>query len=83
MVIGVNTGGLEQGDDEQITNAFIQQTGVTFPVVQDKGQSAHYDLGAAISPFPFNIVVDREGIIRRIKGEHKPDELLAAVQAVL
>ena len=83
MVIGVNTGGLSGGDDEQVIGAFIEQTGVTFPVVMDEGQTAYYDVGAAISPFPVDVVVDQDGVIRFIKGEYDPDALIAAVTSLL
>ena len=81
VVIGVNTGGLYDGDDEALINAFIQQTGVTFPVVMDGDQVVPYEAGSAISPFPVDVIVDPDGIISAIYTEYDPDTLLAAINA--
>jgi hypothetical protein len=80
-VLGVNAGGLYGDDTAAIIGAFIKQTGVTFPVVMDQHQSANYQAGVAISPFPFDVVVDGDGIIRALLTEYDPGALLDAIEA--
>jgi peroxiredoxin len=83
VVIGVNGGGLLGGDDGPRIDAFIRQTGVTFPVVMDQGQTQLYDQGPAISPYPVDVVIDRDGTIRAIFTEYDADALLEAVNDAL
>ncbi len=82
-IIGVNTGGLHGGDDEARIQAFIDQTGVTFPIVMDEQQTVPYSAGIGISPFPVDLVIDRDGVIRYLRTEYDPDALLAAIEAAL
>lgn len=82
-VIGINTGGLG-GENAATIQAFIQQTGVTFPVVEDLGQSYGSWVQAAVpSPFPLDIVIDRDGYVIYISHEYDAAELLQAVQVDL
>ncbi len=83
MVIGVNTGGLAGGDDAARIRLFIEQSNVTFPVVMDEQQAQTYAAGLGISPFPVDVVVDREGVIRYISTEYDPDALREAVLRAL
>lgn len=82
-VIGVNTGGLHGGDDAARIQAFIEQANVSFPVVMDRGQTVTYAAGLGISPFPVDLVIDREGVIRYLRHEYDPDALREAVLAAL
>ena len=80
-VIGVNTGGLGGGDDTARIQNFIEQAGVTFPIVMDEGQTETLAAGLGISPFPVDLVIDRQGIIRYLSTEYDPNALDAAIQA--
>ena len=82
VVIGVASGGLHGGDDETRVRKFIAETGVTFPVVLDHGQSVAYQTGLAISPFPTDVIVDGDGVIRGIYSEYDPDVLVDAIDQV-
>ena len=46
---------------------------MTFPIVMDEGQAVTYVSGLGISPFPMDVVIDRDGIIRYIRREYDPD----------
>lgn len=83
VVVGVNTGGLFNDDTVARIEAFIAQTGVTFPVVRDHDQVKAYDTGLAISPFPVDVVIDRDGVIRYVSAGYDADTLLAVVQSLL
>lgn len=82
-VIGVNTGGLAGGDDAARIQSFIEQANVTFPVVMDRGQTVTYASGLGISPFPTDLVIDRDGVIRYLRTEYDPDALREAVLSAL
>ena len=82
-MIGINTGGLFGDDDATRIRRFIDETGVTFPVVQDVGRRPAYSAGPAISPFPLDVVIDRSGTITFLSREYEADALEAAVAAAL
>lgn len=86
VVIGVNPGGLFGGDTPAILEQFRQQTGATFPIGWDI--NATYSLfraggGTGVSPFPLDVVVDREGIVRYVSREYEPAELTQVIQSAL
>jgi peroxiredoxin len=84
VVIGLNAGGDYAGDDEARIRKFIDETGVTFPVGVDHERS--YDLlggGAGVSPFPLDVVIDRQGNIRLVTREYDPDHLASVIAQAL
>lgn len=78
MVIGLNSGGLG-GETQAMIQAFMTQTGVTFPIVQDPQGYAAWEDAASASPFPFDILVDKTGIIKQIYREYDATALEAAI----
>lgn len=86
VVVGVNPGGLYGGDTAAIVEQFVAQTGVTFPVGWDANGT--YGVfrgggGASVSPFPLDVVVGRDGVVRYISREYEADELASAIEAAL
>jgi peroxiredoxin len=83
--VGLSQGNAQGGyDDAGLIQTFIAQTGVTFPMAEDFGQSfSSWARPPAISPFPLDIVIDREGKIVLIAYEYEADVLRAAVEAEL
>ena len=70
------------GDDAAIIAQFIAQTGVTFDIGWDDNQSYfQFPKIGQISPFPLDVVVDRDGTIVYLSREYDPVALLAAVEA--
>ena len=82
-VIGVDTGGLYGKDDATRVRDFIAKTGVSFPVVLDQGQSDYFSASPAISPYPYDVVVDRSGVVVSVMSRYDPGALRAAVDAAL
>lgn len=82
VVIGINSGGLG-GETQAMIQAFVDQTQVTFPIVQDPVSFTDWETSTSISPFPLDIVVDRNGIIQHVYREYDADTLIAAVVAEL
>lgn len=83
VIVGLNTGGLSGTDSHNIAD-FIAQTGVTFPIATDDGNTfGAWAAGPAISPFPLDVVVDRTGVVRYLTREYNAAELRAAIERAL
>ena len=83
-MVGVAEGGLQGGDTPQIIQNFIDQTGVTFPVGFDTTSSYNlYPRLDAISPFPLDVVIGRDGNVAYVSREYDAAALLSAVQQAL
>jgi peroxiredoxin len=81
-VIGLNVIGDWANDSPEQMATFVAQTGATFPVASDGGQS--FDAWGPTpdtSPFPLDVVIDRDGIVRYVAREYSADELRAAIEA--
>lgn len=84
MVLGVAGDGLFGGEDEQTLARFIQQTRVTFPVVRGAESRAEYgDAKARISPFPFDVIIDRNGTVRYMATKFDAQAMMRVVDGLL
>ena len=80
-VIGIDQGGLMGGDTAAIVNQFIAQTGITFPVGWDAtGSYFAFPTAGQISPFPLDVVVDRDGTVAYINREYDAEGLRQVVE---
>ena len=69
--------------DETIL-AFVDTTGVTFPVARDAaGTYFQYDVTQESAPFPLDVLVDKNGIVRAIDERYDPDALEATIAGLL
>lgn len=84
-MIGLNTGGLFGGESDSILTQFKEQAGVTFPIgrTTDNSYSGFRSGNVGLSPFPLDVVIDRQGNIRYISREYDPAELGAVIEAAL
>jgi peroxiredoxin len=80
-VLGVASGSF--GEDDTTLDAFQAQTAVTFPLVWDEGTYGLYAWPSALSPFPRQVLIGRDGRVRYLASEHRADELRAAVEEAL
>ena len=63
---------------------FIDQTGVTFPMGWDRGGSYRSFLGGpGLSPFPLDVVIDRDGTVVYVNREYDAAGLRAAVERLV
>lgn len=86
QIFGVNAGGLFGEESPAHLRRFAGQFDLDFPLLLD-------DIGyrtdlrgsgdEALSPFPFQVVIDREGRIAYIKRQHDMDALDAAIGRAL
>ena len=89
MVIGVNPGGVTaDAQSSEIIEQFVEQAGVTFPVGLDRGtadRATSYGAfleGNGLSPFPLDVVIDRQGVVRYVSRQYDPEVLLPLVAAL-
>jgi len=82
-VVGVATGGFSETDDTLA--AFLEQTAVTFPVVWDTdGSYGDWRFpDGALSPYPRQVVLGRDGVVKYLAHEHDESALAAVIEAAL
>jgi len=68
------------GEGTDTLYEFIEQTGITFPVVFDENSiRTSTNLPSSISPYPRQIAFDRKGRIIYVAAEHSNADLEAAI----
>ncbi len=83
-MIGVSTGGLSGGDTPEIVQAFVEQTGATFPVGWDTlGTYRAFRTGSGISPFPLDVIIDQQGRVAYVAREFDAAAMTAVVERLL
>ena len=72
------------GVTDGMIRAFAEDHGATFPVMRDPDRT-YYDYQAVGSsaPFPLDVIVDREGIVRYVDTRFEPDELQEVIDGLL
>jgi peroxiredoxin len=65
--------------------AFVSETGVEFPVFRDSAATYYtYDQVGQSAPFPLDVVIDKNGVVRYVSTRYEPDriaELVAELRA--
>ena len=83
-VFAVNAGGSFHTDSEETISAFVEQTGISFPPLWDTaGSYSKIRWPEAISPFPRQALISKDGHFRYIATEHNEPLLRLAVEAAL
>lgn len=79
MVLGLSY------QSESTLRAFIEDQGITFPVLQDLGKRVYgmYNLAGGQSPYPRDFIVDSNGIIRFADTEYDPGTMITVVESLL
>ncbi len=77
--------GLHNGESAAALADFIEQTGITYPIVLDasftKGQ---FDFAPGVGyPYPRDVVIGKDGTVRSIKTSFDIGEMDALVQELL
>ncbi len=64
--------------------AFVEQTGVTFPILQnDRTYFEYDDPDFAISPYPLDVIVDQDGNIAYLRREYDAEAMLMTIDRLL
>lgn len=68
------------GETQEVVEAFVDQTGVTFPVVFADGSVLNdVDWPDSLSPYPRQLVLDRDHRIVYVASEHHQSDLERAI----
>ena len=71
QVLAVNAGGLTGPETDATIQAFVNQTGITFPAARDLSRSYRdFSAPGGISPCPLDVIIDQQGVIRYVKPEY-------------
>ena len=74
--------GLAGSDNTDTIGAFIEQTGVRFPIAWDDAELRNQiAFPPAISPYPRQVLIDPSGRIAYVASEHSETDLREAVEA--
>lgn len=68
-------------ESEEVLRNFIDQTGITFPVLE--GEPNGYFLLGGQSPYPRDYIIDAEGIVQYADTEYRPTEMTAIIEKLL
>lgn len=80
VVLGINAGQDQVDDIEH----FVEIFQISFPVlIDDAGVGFQYQQSGAVSPFPLDYVIDREGNVAYWATEYDPDAMTATIDALL
>lgn len=76
--------GLHQDESAEQLAAFIEQTGVTFPIVSDQGSLYQLDFPIGVGyPYPRDVVVGKDLTIHAIKNSFDVEEMDALIGQLL
>jgi hypothetical protein len=79
QVIGINP-----SEDLNTIQNFVTMFGLTYPVLQDPGSFTYNKYRIpAISPYPLDVIIDQNGIIRYIHTEYDPQYMLEIINNLL
>jgi hypothetical protein len=84
VVLGLSGSGLFGGESAATVEAFRDQTGVTFPLLLGDTTSGLYVSGeGAISPYPIDVIIDRNGVIASVRRQYDGAAMQATLEALL
>ena len=76
--------GVQSGESASLVAAFVEQTGITFPVVSGGGTLRLFDFPPGVSyPYPRDIVIGKDLRVRSIRNSFNVQEMDALVQQLL
>ncbi len=82
---GVLVFGLHPGDPAEQVAAFVEQTGVTFPILTDANYTrSMFSWPDGVGyPYPRDIVIGKDGRVASIKNSFNVDEMDALITGLL
>lgn len=76
--------GIHPGDPPEQVAAFLEQTGITFPVVADEGTLYDFAFPEGVGyPYPRDIVIDKNLVVRAVKNSFNVTEMDALIEDLL
>mgnify|MGYP000220795759 CR=1 FL=1 len=84
LVLGMAGPGVFGTESAETVGAFQEQTQVSFPLLlQDTTRSKLAFSDAAISPYPLDVILDRDGTIRYLRREFDVGAMEATLEQLL
>jgi peroxiredoxin len=81
---GVLVFGVHPSDPEALVADFVEQTGVSFPVVRDQSTRGRFAYPPGTNfPYPRDVVIGKDGVVRSIKNSFNAQEMQALVEDLL
>lgn len=81
---GVLVYGLHPGEPLKELNDFIEQTGVTFPIVNSNNTLYNFDFAPGVGfPYPRDVIVDKSLVVHSIKNSFDVEETKALIEQLL
>lgn len=69
---------------DELVRDFAEQNGATFPVMRDQaGTYGEYDAVGSTAPFPLDVVIDQDGVVRYVDTRFDPEELESVIDELL
>lgn len=76
--------GIHRGEDPDLLEDFIEQTGVQFPIVRDSGTISTFAFPAGVGyPYPKDVVIGPDLTIHSIRNSFNVDEMEALIDSLL
>ncbi len=76
--------GLHRGESPDDLADFIEQTGVTFPVLNGRGTLADFAFPPGVGyPYPRDVVIGKDLRVRAIRNSFNVEEMKALVERLL
>lgn len=82
-MIAIDAGGLFSGDSPELLRQFADQVQITYPIGWDRSGSYRTFRTPGISPFPLDVIIDRDGHVAYLSAQYSPSALLNALQPLL
>lgn len=79
MVFGIN-----DGESTELASSFVRNFGLTYPVLHDPRRDVYFNYNVGgITPYPRDVIIDQEGIIRYIHSEYDPQVMIRTIDELL
>lgn len=84
QVLGLSGGGLFGTESAATISAFRDQTNVSFPLLLgDTTSGAYANPDGAISPYPIDVIIDKQGTIRYLRHEFDAEAMRDMIEQLL
>jgi len=81
---GVLVYGLHGGEPAKELTDFIEQTGVTYPILTSNGTAYQFTYAPGVGyPYPRDVVIGKDGTIRSIKNSFDIAEMTALIEELV
>ncbi len=80
---GVRVYGVHPGESAQQLADFVEQSGITFPLLADLGTRTMFEYPQGVGyPYPRDVVIDEELVVRSIRNSFDASEMDALVRGL-